>query len=37
MGVLEEIKAKALELLDDMSGHPCMAHYMEQGYEVITF
>ena len=37
MGVLEEIKAEGLALLDDMSGHPGLAHYMEQGYEVITF
>ncbi len=36
MGVLEGIKAEGLELLDDMSGHPGMAHYMEQAYEVIT-
>ena len=37
MGVLEEIKLEGLTLLDDMSGHPGMAYYMEQGYEVITF
>ncbi len=37
MGVLEEIKAEGMELLDDMSGHPGMFQYMEQGYEVITF
>ena len=37
MGVLKEIKAEGLALLDDMSGHPGMAHYMEQGYEIITF
>ena len=37
MSVLEGIKAEGLELLGDMSGHPGMAHYMEQGYEVITF
>lgn len=37
MGVLEGIKAEGIELLDDMSGHPGMAHYMEQGYEIITF
>ena len=37
MGVLEGIEAEGLSLLDDMSGHPGMAHYMEQGYEVITF
>ena len=25
-----------LKLADDMSGHPGMAAYMEQGYEVVT-
>jgi len=37
MGVIEGIKAEGMELLGDMSGHPGMAHYMEQGYEIITF
>ena len=37
MGVLEEIKAEDMELLYDMSGHPGMAHYIKQGYEIITF
>ena len=37
MGVLDEIKAEDLTLLDDMSGHPGMAYYLEQGYEIITF
>lgn len=26
-----------LALLDDMKGHPGMAHYIEKGYRVITF
>jgi hypothetical protein len=37
MGVLEEIKAQGLRLLDEMSGHPSMAQYLEEGFEVITF
>jgi hypothetical protein len=37
MGVLKEIKAEGLGLLDDMGGHPGMAHYIEQAYEIITF
>ena len=37
MGVIEGIKAEGMELLRDMSGHPGMAHYMEQGYKIITF
>ena len=37
MGVLEEVKAEGLRLLDEMSGHPSMARYLEEGFEVITF
>ena len=37
MGVLDEIKALGLDLLDELSGHPSMAKYMENGFEVITF
>lgn len=36
-GVLEACRAQALELLADMSGHPSMSAYLDQGYEVITF
>jgi hypothetical protein len=37
MGVLKEIEAEGLRFLDEMSGHPSMARYMEEGFEVITF
>jgi hypothetical protein len=37
MGTLEDAKALGLSLLDDMSGHPGMARYRDEGYEVITF
>lgn len=37
MGTLEAVKAQGLRLLDEMSGHPSMARYREEGYEVITF
>jgi hypothetical protein len=37
MQVLENIKNEGLPLLDDMSGHPGMAKYIEQGYEIINF
>jgi hypothetical protein len=37
MGVLQEIEAERLRLLDEMSGHPSIARYMEEGFEVITF
>jgi hypothetical protein len=37
MGTLDAAKQEGLKLLDDMSGHPSMARYQEQGFEVITF
>ncbi|MBW1860016.1 MAG: DsrE family protein [Deltaproteobacteria bacterium] len=37
MGVIEEVKAQGLRLLDEMSGHPSMARYIEEGFEIITF
>jgi hypothetical protein len=37
MGTLDAAKKEGLKLLDDMSGHPSMARYQEQGFEVITF
>ena len=37
MGVLDEIEKRGLRLLDDMSGHPGMAKYRDEGFEVITF
>jgi len=37
MQVLEEIKNAGLPLLDDMSGHPGMTQYIEQGFEIINF
>ncbi|MBW1895560.1 MAG: DsrE family protein [Deltaproteobacteria bacterium] len=37
MGTLEAAKDQGLRLLDEMAGHPSMARYMEEGFEVITF
>lgn len=37
MQVLDDIKKAGLPLLDDMSGHPGMAKYIEQGFEIINF
>lgn len=37
MGTLEVAKKEGLKVLDEMSGHPSMARYKEQGFEVITF
>lgn len=37
LGVLEEVKKEGFALLDDMMGHPGMAGYINDGYDVITF
>ena len=37
MGASKDAEKQGLTLLDDMSGHPGMADYMDQGYEIITF
>ena len=36
-GVVEACRAQGLNMLDDMSGHPAMADYLNKGYELITF
>ncbi|MBM9604338.1 cytoplasmic protein [Desulfopila inferna] len=35
--VAEEIEKVGIALVGDMSGHPSMGGFIEQGYEVITF
>ena len=35
-GVIPVVIEQNLRLADDMAGHPAMAVYMEQGYEVVT-
>ncbi len=37
LGSLEEAKRQNLRLCHDMSGHPSMSSYLQQGFEVITF
>jgi hypothetical protein len=37
MSTLETARSQGLHLLDEMSGHPSMASFMDQGYKVITF
>lgn len=37
MGTLEAAKEQDLRLLDDMSGHPSMARYRDEGFEIISF
>ena len=37
MGTAVAAGSQGLTLLDDMNGHPGMAHYLEKGYDIITF
>ena len=37
MEVAEQIENTGLSLLDDMSGHPGMAKYIKQGFEILNF
>ncbi|MDH5523393.1 MAG: DsrE family protein [Desulfobulbaceae bacterium] len=36
VGVLDSVEEQGLKLLGEMHGHPSMAGYIEQGYEIIT-
>ncbi len=36
LGVLEYNETLGLPIVGDMSGHPAMAKYIEEGYKVIT-
>ena len=37
MGALDAARQQGLALLDDMSGHPSLAAYKDEGYDIITF
>ena len=37
MGTLEAARAQGLHILEDMSGHPSIESFIEQGYRIITF
>ena len=37
MGTLDDVKAQGLPLNREMSGHPSMSSYLDDGYEIITF
>ena len=37
MGVTSGIEKEGLPFLDEMSGHPSMARYERNGYNIITF
>ncbi|MDZ7580115.1 MAG: DsrE family protein [Deltaproteobacteria bacterium] len=37
MGTVAAAGSQGLALLDDMNGHPGMANYLDEGFEIITF
>jgi hypothetical protein len=37
LGTLEDAKKQGLTLLDDISGHPAISVYKNNGFEIITF
>ena len=37
MDAMDSAVEQGLELCDDMQGHPSIARYMEDGYEVLVF
>lgn len=37
MGTLEAAMAQGLPLLDEMNGHPSMARFRQDGFEIVTF
>jgi hypothetical protein len=37
MGTLQAAEDQGLHILEDMSGHPSMANFIEQGYKIVTF
>ena len=37
MGTLEAAKDQGLTLLDEMTGHPSMARYSDDGFEIVSF
>ncbi len=36
MGTLKDVEKQELPLLADMSGHPSIAGFMEEGYTIVT-
>ena len=37
IGSIKEVEAEGLPIVGDMSGHPSMSQYIEDGFEIITF
>ena len=36
-GALDSVTAQGLPLCNEMAGHPSMARYIEEGFEIVTF
>jgi hypothetical protein len=36
MGVLDEARSQGLPICGEMNGHPSLARYLDEGYQVIT-
>ncbi len=37
MGSIKEVEKEGLPIKGDMSGHPSLSNYIDQGYDIITF
>ena len=37
MGTLEAVKTEGLKFLDEMTGHPSISRYRQEGFEIIIF
>ena len=36
-GVLEEVEKQGLSFGSEMSGHPSMSRYLDEGYQIVSF
>lgn len=36
-GVVNEVRNSNISLLDDYDGHPSLAEYISEGYQIVTF
>lgn len=37
MGALESVQEQGLSVRGDMKGHPALAEYIQDGYQIVTF
>jgi hypothetical protein len=37
LGVMDDVTSQGIDLLEGIAGHPSIAQYQEDGFEVITF